>query len=165
MPGLEARTITDGLLAVLDEAVHGASGPSTYFVDNRHDHGLLGSLADLNAGDASRCVDSMSVAAHVHHVVFAMEASTDWMAGDRTPRDWSASWQVGIVDDEAWALLLQRLQQAYGRLRTAIESAAGRDEEAFVEAVGAIAHVAYHLGSTWQKVGALSGAGPHRGRG
>ena len=157
MPGLETRAIVERLLAVLDEAAEGASGPATYFVDNRPGSGLFGSLLALDAADASRAVAGTSVAAHVHHVAFAMRASADWIAGDRTPRDWGASWQVSSVDAVAWTLLVERLRQEYRGLRVAIESGAVADEDSFGEAVGSIAHVAYHLGSIRQKLAVLRG--------
>ena len=155
MPGLEAHMIAGRLLIILDEALHGASGPVTYFVDNRPDSGLLGALAGLDAAGASRAVGGSSIAAHVHHVTFAMEASAAWIAGDRTPRDWKASWRVATVDDEAWPPLLERLCHEYQHLRAAIEEGAGTGEDAFGEAVGAIAHVACHLGSVRQKLAVL----------
>lgn len=156
MSGLEARVITARLLTVLAEALEGASGPATYFVDNQADSGLFGALARVDAADASRTIGARSIAAHVHHVVFAMGASADWMAGDRSPRDWSESWRVSTVDEEEWAFLVEELSREYHDLRAEIEKWAGTDEDAFVEAVGAIAHVAYHLGSVWQKLAAIS---------
>jgi hypothetical protein len=155
MSGLEARVITGRLLTILDEAFHGASGPVTYFVDNRPGFGLLGSFGNLDAASASRAVGGSSIAAHVEHVVFAMEASADWITGDRTPRDWKASWRASAVDDETWPLLLERLHHEYQQLRAAIEEGAMTSEDAFGEAVGAIAHVAYHLGSVRQKLAVL----------
>ena len=155
MPELEARAIVERLLAVLDEAAWGASGPATYFVDNRPDCGLFGSLLALEAPDASRVVGGTSVAAHLHHVAFAMRASAGWIAGDRAPQDWDASWRVTSVDGVAWSLLVERLRQEYRGLRAAIESGALAGDDAFGEAVGAIAHVAYHLGSIRQKLAVL----------
>ena len=165
MPGLEARMIAgrllaerllaERLLAVLDEALHGASGPVTYFVDNRPGMGLLGSLAGLDAAIATRAIGGTSIAAHVEHVAFAMEASAAWIAGDRTPRDWKASWRMATIDDETWPLLVERLGHEYRNLRAAIEQRATTGEDAFGEAVGAIAHVAYHLGSVRQKLAVL----------
>ena len=43
----------------------------------------------------------------------------------------------------------------YERLRRAVESHASSSDAAFGEAVGAIAHVAYHLGAIRQKIVAL----------
>ena len=158
MPGLEVRAITERLLTILDEALHGASGPVTYFVDNRPGLGLLGSLADLDAASASSVVGGTSIAAHVEHVAFAMGASAAWIVGDRNPPDWKACWRAATVDDETWPLLLERLRDEYRNLRAAIEEGAGTDEGAFGEAVGAIAHIAYHLGSVRQKLAVLSEA-------
>jgi hypothetical protein len=155
MAEIQDHVVVEQLLSVLDEALCGSTGPTTYFVDNRPDCGLLGSLAALGAADASRPVAGSSVAAHVGHVVFAMDASACWMAGDTAPRDWSASWRVTAVDDEEWAALLERLGREYRNLRAAIESEAGAGGDGFGEAVGAIAHVAYHLGSVRQKLAAL----------
>ena len=155
MPELEARAIVERLLAVLDEAAWGASGPATYFVDNRPDCGLFASLLALDDADASRVIAGTSVAAPVHHVAFAMRASAGWIAGDRAPQDWDASWRVTSVDGVAWSLLVERLRQEYRGLRAAIESGALAGDDAFGEAVGAIAHVAYHLGSIRQKLAVL----------
>ncbi len=155
MPGLEAHAIIERLLSSLDEAMQGASGPATYFVDNRPDSGLLGSLAGLDAASASRVIAGTSIAAHVNHVVFAMDASACWIAGDKARRDWSASWRVTEVDKETWPPLLEQLRQEYGNLRVAIESGTVASDEAFGEAIGAIAHVAYHLGSVRQKMAIL----------
>jgi hypothetical protein len=152
----EGGLIIEQLLSVLDEAMCGASGLTTYFVDNRPDCGLLGSLAGLGAADAARCVLGTPIAAHVHHVAFAMDASAYWIGGGREPRDWSASWRVAVGDDEAWAMLVEHLRHEYQKLRAAIKSGAVVGEGAMGEAVGAIAHIAYHLGSVRQKLAALS---------
>jgi hypothetical protein len=160
MSELDAETVATQLLVVLDEALLGASGPSTYFVANTPDSGFLGALAQVDAETASRVIGGRSIAAHANHVAFAMEASVAWIAGDRAPRDWNESWAVVGVDDEGWELLLARLGQQYRALRRGIESTAGRDKEALVEAVGSVAHIAYHLGSVWQKLAVARAPGP-----
>ena len=140
------------LLSVLQEAVEGPSGSWTYFIDKRPDAGVVGALSTLNAAEASRPRGGTSIAAHDHHLAFALEASTASIEGDQTPRDWKKSWLVTTVDDAAWAKLVEQLQREYQKLRQAIQSRAGSSEEAFGEAVGAIAHIAYHLGSIRQKI-------------
>ena len=65
--------------------------------------------------------------------------------GDQTPVDWKESWSVTSVDDAAWKGLVSRVERDYQRLRRAFESKASSSDAAFGEAVGAIAHVAYHL--------------------
>ncbi len=139
------------LLDLLDEAVRGASGPATYFVDNRPDSGLLGCVMTLDSNEASTEIAGTSIAAHVHHTAFAMGASADWIGGCRRVPDWGASWTVVGVDDAGWEALLLEFEAQYGRLREAIGSRSLDDRDSFAEAVGAIAHVGYHLGSVWQK--------------
>lgn len=140
---------------VLQEAVEGSSGPWTYFIDNRPDAGVFGALAGLTAAEASRAQGGTSIAAHAHHVAFAMEASAASIEGDRTPRDWKKSWRVKTVDAAAWKELVARLHREYQGLRQAVLSKAWSSEEAFGETVGVIAHIAYHLGAIRQKAVAL----------
>jgi hypothetical protein len=143
------------LLSVLGEAVEGPSGPSTYFIDNRPGAGLLGAVAGLSAAEASRAWAGTTIAAHVHHLAFGMAVSAAALEGDQEHHDWNESWRVTTVDDAAWARLVEQLRREYARLRRAVESRAASSEPAFGEAVGVIAHVAYHLGAIRQKVAAL----------
>lgn len=152
MAELAGSAVVRQLLNVLQEAVEGSSGPWSYFIDNRPDAGVFGALAKLSAADASRARGGTSIVAHAHHVAFAMEASAASIEGDRTPRDWKESWRVTTVDAAAWTQLTERLRREYQKLRQAVELRAWSSEESFGEAVGAIAHIAYHLGSIRQKM-------------
>ena len=137
---------------VLREAVEGPSGPSTYFIDNRPDAGLLGALRSIDAAGASRIWGDTTIAAHAHHIAFAMADSAAIIEGNRTPPDWKESWAVKTVDDAAWKDLVARVGREYQRLRRAIETGASSSDAAFGDAVGSIAHVAYHLGAIRQKI-------------
>jgi hypothetical protein len=139
-------------LGVLREAVEGPSGPSTYFIDNKPDAGLLGALASIGAAEASRLWGDTTVAAHAHHIAFAMADSAAILEGSRTPPDWKESWRVTSVDDAAWKDLVARVGREYERLRRAIASRSSSSAETFGEVVGSIAHVAYHLGAIRQKI-------------
>ena len=139
-------------LSVLREAVEGPSGPSTYFIDNRPDAGLLGALGCIDSAGASRIWGDTTIAAHAHHIAFAMADSAAIIEGNHTPPDWKESWRVKTVDDAAWKELVARVGREYQRLRRAIESRASSGGEAFGDAVGSIAHVAYHLGAIRQKI-------------
>jgi hypothetical protein len=143
------------LLSVLREAGEGPSGPSTYFIDNKPDAGLMGALGSISAAEASRIWGDTSIAAHAHHIAFAMADSAAILEGNRTPPDWKESWSVTSVDDAGWKGLVARVGREYQRLRRALESRAGSSGELFGDAVGATAHVAYHLGAIRQKIAAL----------
>jgi len=140
------------LLDVLDEAFEPPQKGWTYFTDNRADAGLFGTLLKLSAAVASRPCGGTSIAAHVHHVIFGLEASAAWIRGDRTSRNWQESWRVSTVDDATWSGMLDELRSQYNELRRSIETSAASSAEAMGGAIGAIAHVAYHLGAIRQKV-------------
>jgi hypothetical protein len=150
--GIEANAAVRQLLSVLREAVEGQSGTWTYFIDKRPDAALLGALQAISAEEASRVLGDTSIAAHAHHAAFAMAASAAAIEADETAVDWKESWRVTTVEAEAWKGLVGRVGSEYQRLRRALEARAGSSDTAFGEAVGAIAHVAYHLGAIRQKI-------------
>lgn len=157
MPEPTRAAIARQLLSVLSEAVEGPAGEFSYFIDNQPDAGLLRALSRLSAAEASRASAGTTIAAHVHHVAFGMAVSAAAVKGDDAPRDWKESWRVSTVDEAAWGPLVEQLRHAYATLRMAIESQALSSDNAFGEAVGAIAHIAYHLGAIRQKMVALGG--------
>src|SRR4029453_7424700 len=93
--------------AVLREAFEGGQGSWTYFIDNRPNTGMLGTIDALTAAQASQPsgAGDSTVAAHLHHVCFSLEEAAAFIRGDHSPRDWSESWKVKTVDDAAWAAL------------------------------------------------------------
>jgi hypothetical protein len=144
--------MTNPILAVLQEGFEGPHDASSYFLDS--DGGLRGTLAKVSAEEASRELGGTSIAAHAHHLGFSLDASAAWITGDRSSRDWSESWTVKSVDDAAWARLRDELDAKYDALRSAITRHAANDPDALSGAVGAVAHVAYHVGAIRQKVAA-----------
>ncbi len=140
------------LLAVLQEGFEGPPNPWSYFTDNRPDAGLFGTLGKLDAAEASRALGGSSIVAHVVHLTFALFASSAWIRGDRTSRNWAESWRGSTADDGGWTRVLQELRAAYSDLVQAIQTDAGSSLEAIGGAIGALAHAAYHLGAIRQKV-------------
>jgi hypothetical protein len=139
------------ILGVLAEAFDGPHQTWSYFTDSGRDSGLLGTLERLSAADASRVLGRTSIAAHVHHVIFGLEASAAWIEGDRTTRKWSESWSLTEADDERWRRMQEELRSGYRDLRKDIELFAASSAESMGGVVGALAHVAYHLGAIRQK--------------
>ena len=152
MVDISIEVVREQLLGVLREAFEGPAQWS-YFADPGPEGGLFGTLARLSAIEASRPIGKTSIAAHVHHVVFSLESSSAWMHGDRSSRDWSESWRISAVDDAAWSRLRDQLRAGYENLLQAFEEQAASSVEALGGTLGAIAHVAYHLGAIRQKIG------------
>ena len=139
------------LIAVIAEAFEGA-GSGSYFTDHGAAAGWFGTLDRLNAAEASQPIGGTSVAAHVHHMIFSLEASTAWMAGDRSRRDWVDSWRVSDVDPTVWTRMRADLRLGYENLRQVVQREATSSEDALGGAIGVLAHAAYHLGAVRQKL-------------
>lgn len=140
------------LLAVLGEGLEGPPERWSYFTDSGPEAGLFATLDKLDAAAASRPTGGTTIAAHLHHLVFSLDASASWIRGERIRRNWAESWAVTVVDEPEWLRLIERLRSGYQELRRAVEEHAADGPEALGGAVGAIAHVAYHLGAVRQKV-------------
>src|SRR4051794_41650253 len=94
------------LAALLGELLDGPD-PAAAFMLNSGDPGLLGSLEQLSAADASAApiAGNASIAAHVDHLRYGLELMNRWAAGDPNPwatADWTESWRRGTVDESAW---------------------------------------------------------------
>ncbi len=146
------KDVTDQLLDVLRETFEGPRDVWSYFTDNTPEAGLFGTLNTVGAAEASRMTGKTSIAAHVRHVVFALDASTAWISGDRSVRNWKESWRADSLREPAWRELLGRLEISYRALRNAIEEHALATVESMGGALGALAHAAYHLGAIRQKI-------------
>ena len=147
-------TVLDHLLAALKEGIDGP-GKWGFFSDSGPDAGLAATLKALSASEASRVTGGTSVAAHAYHLVFSLGATVAYMNGDRTPQDWAQSWSVVSVTEPTWKKLQDDLRAAFDDTRKAVETLAKTGFEPAGLAVGAPAHVAYHLGAIRQKVAFL----------
>jgi hypothetical protein len=74
---------------------------------NSGDAGLLQSLDNLSAADASRSVHGgATVAAHAQHLRYGLSLMNRWMVEGGDPFAnalWDEAWKVSQVDDVQWA--------------------------------------------------------------
>ena len=155
-----ASPAVEAAVVLLREAFEGPSGPSTYFIDHDRRSGLFATLETVTAEDASRRLGGKgaSIAGHVHHLGFHLEASTAWIQGDREPRDWRRSWSVVEVDPPGWETLRAKVAHQLEDLVRTIESVP-LDREELATVIGAVAHAAYHLGAIRQRLAAERASG------
>lgn len=153
MSDIPRSTVADQLRAVLEEALHGPEGDWAYFSDPGSD-GLMGTLRSLSGSTASHSSGpgGTTIAAHAHHLSFALEFAAAWIRGDREPRCWDESWRVGTVDEEEWAELRAKLRRRSQEFMQVVETADLSSDEALGGAMGTLAHLTYHLGAIRQKV-------------
>lgn len=152
MPEKTPEVVTQQLLSILREGMEGSPHPWSYFTDPGPEASLLSVLDQLTPEQASQPRGGTSIVAQVHHVAFAMEASAAWIRSERTAFDWPQSWSVSQADSLQWAQLLSRLRVAFAELSQTIESSPLESAEEVGGAIGAVAHLAYHLGVIRQKV-------------
>ncbi len=155
----------EGILDILTEAVEGGTpGQGTAFLDGTAqdgsgNHGLLATLDNLSAAQASTEIHGTSIVGHARHCALHMDVVVRWERdGDRGPFDWKGSFYPAEVDDAAWDDLRVRLRATYDALRAFARTQ--KEGEATGDATGsmtgAVAHVAYHLGAIRQMVKALA---------
>src|SRR5690606_16173886 len=113
--------------------------------------GLLGSVSDLSAEQASRDFAGTSIASHVEHVRWAIELANGFFEGSSEQPSWSESWQVKTVDEAAWNDLKARLESASAKLLGYAESRQNwHDAMSATGALASFGHTAYHLGAIRQ---------------
>jgi hypothetical protein len=142
------------LTRILREAFEGPPGPWTYFTDTSAAAGVFGTIQSLSAADVSRSAGSgpSTIAGHINHLASSLALTTRSIRGGPAARDRSTSWTVTVVDGAQWTALQARLRREYDALLVAVESHAAWDEDTLGDAVGAIAHTAYHLGAIRQRL-------------
>lgn len=148
------------LLGLLRELVDGPEGDMAFIV-NPGDRGLLRSLAQLPAAEASVRRDGRSsVAAHVQHLRYGFELLNRWMRGENpfAEATYAKSWGLQQVSDGEWKDLVAALERETRAWATAMAERDVWDETTLSGAISSIAHLAYHMGAIRQLV--PSAAGP-----
>jgi hypothetical protein len=145
-----ADSILTQMEELLRETFEGARpGEGTQYLD--HNSGILNTLQGLTAEEASqRHGTHPSIAAHVRHMAFHLRVSYEWIAGDHSKRDWKGSFLPQTATPEEWKALIEELQRTrteFLRTMRSLSPTQLLDEGA---GMGAVAHLAYHLGAIRQ---------------
>lgn len=142
-----------GILAELfAEAYEGASKPYTWFVDNKPNAGILGTLAALTAAEASyKQPSGSSIAAHSEHLRWSLALANAYMRGEQPTPKWADSWTLQTVDEAAWLALQEALKAEFAQFYRALTTLPNDlDAMTLTGAVAALPHAAYHLGAIRQ---------------
>ena len=151
------ETLRNVLQELFAEAYTGPNGPHTWFIDNRPDSGILGTLGGVSAEDASRPSPTGStIAGHAEHLRWSLALTNAYVRGENPTPSWAESWTVRAVDAEAWEELRADLRREYEEVLAAL----GRQEDVsdpqtLTGILALTPHAAYHLGSVRQMVSAL----------
>lgn len=144
--------LTRSLLSLFRELLQGTpDGEPVWITDGGAASALIGSVADLNAEEASRDIGGNTIAAHAEHMRWALQLVNDWFDGKESRPDWSESWSVSTVSAAEWGRLRTDLAQACA---TILDNLGHRQrwgaELALQGALASYGHAAYHLGAIRQ---------------
>ena len=146
---LTTEYLKNGIGLIRETFDGGLPGQGTAYLD--HSSGIRSTLKAITAEQASRRLGGHpSIAAHARHMNFHMRVGIEWIQGDHSKRDWLGSFEPQTVTDEEWILLqddLDATRQELVRLMESLSPEALAEEGA---GMGAIAHLAYHLGAIRQ---------------
>jgi hypothetical protein len=153
------------LTRLFSELVDGTSGRTGAFILNSGDRGLLRSLDQISAADASRSVnDGATIAAHAQHVRYGLSLMNRWAREGGDPFSdaaWDAAWNTRNVDEPAWTEIRNGLGDEAHRWLDALNSPREATEVEITGMIASIAHLAYHLGAMRQI--SKDGRGPKEG--
>ncbi len=150
--------LPQAMRTLLSELAHGP-GNAAYML-NRGDEGMLAALARLSAVDASaRPNGRSSVVAHVRHLVYGFELLNREAAGEDVSGsvDWTEAWRHQQVNDDEWRELVATLDRQTTRWFDVLKTKRDWTDTTLTDAIGSIAHLAYHLGAIRQLVAAAAG--------
>jgi hypothetical protein len=153
--------ISQCFTTLLAELVNGAPESHGAFILNPGDRGLLRSLDELSAGEASRSVqDGATVAAHAQHVRYGLSLMNRWICEGGNPfanARWDEAWKVSAVNATEWAEIRAGLHREVTAWLSAIRSPRDVTPFELTGIAGSIAHLAYHFGAIRQIVPATRG--------
>lgn len=155
MGELTINAVRAQILGVLEEACLAPEKPYQYFNDPGARYSLFGLLEGLSSEAVNTTVRGYTIGQEVGHILYGMQAAAVFIRGEPSTGSWQESWRPRQLDNDAWSALLTDLQQAYSRLHRAIRDHAGDSNQALGAAIGAVAHIAYHLGEIRQLAAAL----------
>jgi hypothetical protein len=142
------------LANLFSELVDGIGSDADAFMLNPGDLGLLRSLDNITAADASRAAQGgATIAAHAEHVRYGLSLMNRWATSGRNPfanATWGDAWKISAVDDAAWTSIRVGLRDEAQRWLSALAAPRELREVELTGMIGSVAHLAYHLGAIRQ---------------
>ena len=158
---MESGDMNHGNLAFVMEEIFSGHLQGCTFLDDG-DPAVIGLLKSTGAQEASRRAAGSSLAAQARHLLFSIDAYTQAIrTGEEShiAENWP-EWDDSAVSDEEWRAMLELLESKAGRFVNSLRSRSG--EEPSRLALGALAHMAFHLGVIMTKYDLLKQEGDKR---
>ena len=153
--------IAPTLARLFSELADGVPSGGGGFVLNSGDRGLLKSLEQLSAADASRSAhQGASIAAHTQHVRYGLSLMNAWAEHGGNPfadAQWDEAWQVREVSEAQWNEIRHGLGDEAMRWTVVLQTPRESRGIELAGMISSIAHLAYHLGAMRQIDKAMRG--------
>ena len=136
------------------ELVDGVTSTRGGFMLNTGDKGMLASLDNLSADDASHSANGgATIAAHAQHVRYGLSLMNRWAAEGGNPfanAKWDEAWKTTRVDASQWEEIRKGLRAETERWVQVLKTPREVAGIEFTGLVSSIGHLAYHLGAIRQ---------------
>lgn len=123
------------------------------------DTGWAQTLAAVDAAEASRPVapGGTTIAGQTAHAAYYLELLEAIIENRHVAADWPGSFAPSSVDEAAWAAQKARLFGVAARVAAHVRANASWPEPHVRSALGALVHLAYHLGAVRQMARVVRG--------
>ncbi len=145
---IEKDAFLKSILYLLRETFEGSLETGSVYLDKGV--GVLNTLDKLSADEVSRKFGSTTIAAHSEHAKFYLDRLCEFMEGRTEKVNWEDSWLIETVNETEWNYLRQAVRKSYENTLLTFAKIEDWNEDTLGEAIGIVAHTAYHLGAIRQ---------------
>jgi hypothetical protein len=150
-----ARSQWEQLAFVMEEVFVGHQRGATFLDDG--DAALLDMLKRLTASEATSPICGESIAAHARHVLFSIGAYLNAVEQNEPSfiaENWP-KWDSSKVNPDEWRAIIADMESQIKALLFSITMGKGTPGGAYLLALGALAHMSFHLGAIQVKYDVL----------
>lgn len=112
--------------------------------------GMMSTIGSVSAAEASMEINGTTIAAQTEHTKFYIDRLCEFLRGRTERVDWEQSWLIEEVNDAEWDALRDAVGASYERLKICLAEDRVWEFDRVGEALGILAHTAYHLGGIRQ---------------
>ncbi|MEZ5344344.1 MAG: hypothetical protein R2681_02205 [Pyrinomonadaceae bacterium] len=141
------------LLVLLRETFEGSPLEGSAYLDPGI--GFFNTIEKISADDASKKINSTSIAAQTEHTKFYLDRLVEFIEGRTDSVNWDQSWLIETVSDEEWDILRGGVKRSYENVLRCFAEVEVWDQNNIGDSVAIVVHTAYHLGSIRQLAKAL----------
>lgn len=151
---MRTTEVSPALTRLFSELVDGSASQTSGFILNGGDVGLLRSLDNISAADASRSANGgATIAAHAQHVRYGLSLMNRWVTEGGDPfadARWDEAWKTSSVQEPGWTEIKRGLRDEAQRWLKALGTPRDLSDVEFTGMLASIAHLGYHLGAIRQ---------------